>query len=248
MKNLFLTVALAGALGLTGATGCTDRNDGSDQGAATRVPSSQNSAPTGQTQDAQNTQSTQNAQNAPSSSQQSMKKSVSVKKGKRKSLNKKKAAGNEQSSNLGNGQGNGQQGDLAKRNDDVLPRHPSSPGITGENDDNNNSTNEDAEVDDLSSSDRQPSSRDMVCDLSSKHEHPLFLREDLAYSVTGVDCFGDKPEKYGNTPTDIGRKIASECRNDPHAHPLYLRSDMEYSITGHDCTGDLPNESSFVPF
>ena len=77
-----------------------------------------------------------------------------------------------------------------------------------------------------------------VCN-NSPHAHAPFLRSDLAYSVTGVDCSGDLPQPLGETPKIVGRGIASTRLNcGPHDHPMFLRSDLSYGITGQDCSGD----------
>lgn len=58
---------------------------------------------------------------------------------------------------------------------------------------------------------------------SNKNGTPLFLRADLAYSVTGIDCFGDQPSGYstenGKAPME-SREPASILRE-----PTSLQSD-----------------------
>ncbi len=80
----------------------------------------------------------------------------------------------------------------------------------------------------------------VVCS-DSPHAHPQFLRSDLAYSVTGVDCAGDLPQPAGETPKIVGRGIASEkLKCGPNDHPMFLRSDLSYSVNHEDCFGDAP--------
>jgi len=87
---------------------------------------------------------------------------------------------------------------------------------------------------------------DLVCD-ESKHRTPVFLRSDIAYSVLGVDCTGDRPAGM-NERSSSAREPASMKVPDcgPHAHPPGLRSDWAYSETGVDCWGtDARSSSSF---
>ncbi|MBI3554747.1 MAG: hypothetical protein HY074_00625 [Deltaproteobacteria bacterium] len=84
-----------------------------------------------------------------------------------------------------------------------------------------------------------PQSQNKVVCSDSPHAHPQFLRSDLAYSVTGVDCAGDMPRPLGEESKAVGRGIASEkLKCGPYDHPMFLREDLSYSVTGQDCYGD----------
>ncbi|MEW6055230.1 MAG: hypothetical protein AB1540_01335 [Bdellovibrionota bacterium] len=83
----------------------------------------------------------------------------------------------------------------------------------------------------------------------TKHPTAHFLRQDLAYSILGVDCHGDPATSYTiryGLPHGVQnlREPAAaskdQCDSSPHAHPMGLRSDFEYHVTGRDCQGDRP--------
>jgi hypothetical protein len=77
-----------------------------------------------------------------------------------------------------------------------------------------------------------PFGQGVLCD-SDPGAHAPFLRPDMAYSVTGLDCYGDPLPKERE-----GRRApAGECPENKHSHPPYLRSDIAWSVTGSDCEG-----------
>jgi hypothetical protein len=103
--------------------------------------------------------------------------------------------------------------------------------------------------------------RDVVC-AKGKSETPPMLREDLAYSMTGVDCYGDLPADGFTFDYDLPEEVefappgskeatrspASEalvngCPDTKHSHPKGMRWDLEYSLTGLDCQGDSPDSA-----
>lgn len=97
-----------------------------------------------------------------------------------------------------------------------------------------------ATVVERSDSDVTRNQRELVCG-DSKHKTPVFLREDIAYSVMGVDCYGDAPYTQ---PLGSSRIPASATSCKSYDHPPFLRADLAYGVTGVDCWGSDATELS----
>lgn len=77
----------------------------------------------------------------------------------------------------------------------------------------------------------------LVCPENSS-AHPPFLRADLAYSIFGIDCFGERVQMPGRTPAGEKKDLSCDIRT--YSHARFLRPDIAYGVLGIDCQGDPP--------